>query len=155
MSDQIAPGAETSVSSRPASEAKKVSPKNPYVWGTGRRKTAVARVRIKPGTGQFKVNDRDLPEFFRVERDRIAVRSPLQVTDTLKSYDVFCNVQGGGPSGQAGAVLLGLARALAAANTVFEPKLREHNLLTRDSREVERKKYGRSGARRRFQFSKR
>lgn len=155
MSDQIAPNAESNVSSRPAPEAKKFSPKNPYVWGTGRRKTAVARVRIKPGTGQFKVNDRDLPEFFRVERDRIAVRSPLQVTDTLKSYDVFCNVQGGGPSGQAGAVLLGLARALAAANTVFEPKLREHNLLTRDSREVERKKYGRAGARRRFQFSKR
>lgn len=141
--------------SRPATDTKKSAVKNPYIWGTGRRKTAVARVRIKPGAGQFKVNDCDVDKFFRVERDRQSVRVPLAVTEAAKSFDVFVNVKGGGTSGQAGAVVLGLARALAKANPSFEPKLREHNLLTRDAREVERKKYGRAGARRRFQFSKR
>lgn len=140
---------------RTAPEGKKSRVNNPYIWGTGRRKTSVARVRIKAGAGQFKVNDRDVDKFFCVERDRQSVRIPLSVTDALKSFDVFVNVKGGGTSGQAGAVVLGLARALAKANPSFEPKLREHNLLTRDAREVERKKYGRSGARRRFQFSKR
>lgn len=128
---------------------------NPFIWGTGRRKTAVARVRIKPGAGKFMVNDRDVKEFFCVERDREAVHNPLKVTDTLKSVDVFVNVRGGGITGQAGAVSLGLSRALAEYNPEFEGKLRAENLMTRDARKVERKKYGRAGARRRFQFSKR
>jgi len=128
---------------------------NPYIWGTGRRKTSVARVRIRPGTGKFLVNDREVPEYFTVDRDRASVLQPLQVTEAAKSYDVFARVHGGGITGQAGAIVLGLARALAETNPDYEPKLREHKLLTRDPREVERKKYGRSGARKRFQFSKR
>lgn len=129
--------------------------KNPYFWGTGRRKTAVARVRVKPGTGVFKVNDRDVLDFFKVPFNREAVRKPLDVTDTGKTVDVFVNVCGGGITGQAGAVSLGLARALLKASAELEPKLRAADLLTRDARKVERKKYGRSGARKRFQFSKR
>ena len=129
--------------------------RNPYVWGTGRRKTAVARVRIKPGSGKFLVNNREADAFFCVEHDRQFVRTPLKVTDTIKTLDVFVNVRGGGITGQAGAVTLGLARALASYNPDFEPALRAGNLMTRDSRKVERKKYGQSGARRRFQFSKR
>jgi small subunit ribosomal protein S9 len=101
------------------------------------------------------VNEREVDDFFRVIKDRLAVRTPLNVTNTTKSMDVFVNVRGGGISGQAGAVVLGLARALVKANPDLEPKLREHNLLTRDARKVERKKYGRPGARKRFQFSKR
>lgn len=140
----------------PAPAPKKTSQgANPYSWGTGRRKTAVARVRIKPGTGEFTVNDRKVDEFFCIDRDRASVRRPLHVTDTTKQYDVFVNVKGGGITGQTGAVLLGLARALVVANSDLEPKLREHHLLSRDPRKVERKKYGRSGARKRFQFSKR
>lgn len=131
------------------------APVHSYYWGTGRRKTSVARVRVKPGQGAFVVNKREVDEFFRIDRDRAAVRKPLDVTDTGKLYDVFVNVHGGGFTGQTGAVVLGLARALVAANPDCEAKLREHNLLTRDPRKVERKKYGRRGARRRFQFSKR
>lgn len=129
--------------------------KNPYIWGTGRRKWAVARVRVRPGPGKFLVNNRDVGEFFRLEKDRKAVSQPLQVTEATASFDVLVTVHGGGVSGQAGAVVLGLARALVKVNPDFEPKLREHRLLTRDARKVERKKYGQSGARRRFQFSKR
>lgn len=126
-----------------------------YVWGTGRRKTSVARVRIRPGTGSFQVNGRDVDEYFRIERDRRSVRVPLEVTQTHKHVDVFVNVRGGGTSGQAGAISLGVARALKAVNRAYEPLLRDRGLLTRDSRQVERKKPGRPGARRRFQFSKR
>ncbi len=128
---------------------------NPYHWGTGRRKTAVARVRIKAGNGLFEVNHRAVDEFFKVGENQTAVRTPLKVTDTLKTMDVFVNVRGGGIHGQTDAVVLGLARALVKANADYEAKLRESNLLTRDSREVERKKYGQSGARKRFQYSKR
>lgn len=139
------------------SPAAKAAPsgKIPFTWGTGRRKTAVARVRIKSGEGKFLINHREVDAFFCVEHDRQAVRTPLKVTDTAKSLDVFVNVRGGGITGQAGAVTLGLARALAAYNPDFETALRAGDLLTRDARKVERKKYGRSGARRRFQFSKR
>jgi small subunit ribosomal protein S9 len=115
----------------------------------------VARVRIRPGDGKFVVNGRAVDDFFHLAKDRQAVRQPLQATEAGKSFDVFVNVQGGGVSGQAGAIVLGLARALTRADAGFEPKLRDLRLLTRDPREVERKKYGRSGARRRFQFSKR
>ena len=128
---------------------------NPFVWGTGRRKAAVARVRIKPGDGKFLINKREVDKFFCIQHDRDAVRKPLDVTEAAKNYDVFVNVGGGGITGQAGAVVLGLARALVKADAVHEPALREHNLLTRDPRRVERKKYGQRGARRRFQFSKR
>ncbi len=101
------------------------------------------------------VNDREVTKFFCVERDRESVQNPLRVTESAKSVDVFVNVRGGGITGQAGAVSLGLSRALAEYNPDFESKLRAQNLMTRDARKVERKKYGRSGARRRFQFSKR
>jgi small subunit ribosomal protein S9 len=101
------------------------------------------------------VNKREVDVFFCLAKDLQAVRQPLTVTNTAKTYDVFVNVIGGGLSGQAGAVMLGLARALLKASTDYEPKLREFNLLTRDPRKVERKKYGQRGARRRFQFSKR
>jgi small subunit ribosomal protein S9 len=139
----------------PASIPELSDPKRPYYWGTGRRKTAVARVRIKPGSGIFRVNDRELTDFFRVQSSRGVVQHPLEVTETSKTVDVFVNVNGGGITGQAGAVALGVARALMKANPQFEPKLRAANLLTRDSRKVERKKYGQSGARKRFQYSKR
>lgn len=126
-----------------------------YVWGTGRRKAAVARVRIRPGQGKFLINKREVDAYFCIARDRASVLRPLEVTETGKSYDVFVNVHGGGITGQSGAVVLGLARALAKTSADYLPKLREYNLLTRDPRKVERKKYGQRGARRRFQFSKR
>jgi len=139
----------------PAPKKKKSTVVNPYVWGLGRRKAAVARVRIKPGKGLFLINKREMEKFFCVARDRQAVRKPLDVTDTAKAFDVWVNVRGGGTTGQAGAVVLGLARALLGTSQDYEPALRQHNLLTRDARRVERKKYGQRGARRRFQFSKR
>lgn len=140
----------------PAPDKIKTLPKeNPYYWGTGRRKAAVARVRIRPGTGKFIVNKREVDTFFCIDKDRKAVRTPLNVSGTTKAVDVFVNVGGGGISGQAGAVVLGLARALVKANADYEPLLRAKRLLRRDPRRVERKKYGQRGARRRFQFSKR
>ncbi len=154
-SDPAAPAPAPSSAEAKPKPSTKGGPGATYFWGTGRRKTAVARVRIKPGDGKFEINDRAVDEFFKVERDRASVRNPLAVTETAKDFDVFVNVRGGGLTGQTGAVLLGLARALVVANSDNEPKLREHNLLTRDARKVERKKYGRRGARRRFQFSKR
>jgi small subunit ribosomal protein S9 len=127
-----------------------------YIWGTGRRKTSVARVRLKPsGKGSILVNERDMETYFVRERERLAVRAPLVATRTLGKYDVVVNVAGGGVSGQAGAVMLGIARALRKAESGAEEALRDGGFLTRDSRMVERKKYGRAGARRRFQFSKR
>lgn len=128
---------------------------NPYTWGLGRRKKAVARVRIKPGAGGFLINGRPLKEFFPTIQHQRAAFSPLASTESAESYDVFVNVGGGGLTGQAGAVELGLARALKIINPGLEPALREHHHLTRDSRSKERKKYGRRGARRGFQFSKR
>ncbi|HEB53025.1 MAG TPA: 30S ribosomal protein S9 [bacterium] len=128
---------------------------NPYIWGTGRRKTSTARVRIKPGTGKFVVNGKEVNDFFVTEDTRRSAVEPLVVTETRNNYDVWVNVDGGGITGQAGATSLGIARALRRENENFEPLLREHGLLTRDSREVERKKYGRHKARRSTQFSKR
>jgi small subunit ribosomal protein S9 len=126
-----------------------------WFWGTGRRKTSIARVRIRPGDGKFVVNNRPMDEFFTEERDRNDVVAPLQVTRMAGSWDVYCNVRGGGPTGQAGAILLGLARALSEAIPDVEHELRSHGHLTRDARMKERKKPGQPGARRRFQFSKR
>lgn len=128
---------------------------NPYIWGTGRRKTATARVRIKPGTGKFLINGREFDQFFVTNDTRRAAQQPLVVTETRNNYDIWVNVSGGGTTGQAGAVSLGIARALRAENENFDKILRDNGLLTRDSREVERKKYGRHKARRSTQFSKR
>lgn len=128
---------------------------NPYIWGTGRRKTATARVRIKPGTGKFVVNGKEFDQFFVTDDTRRAAQQPLVVTETRNNYDIAVNVLGGGPTGQAGAVSLGVARALRRENENFDKVLRDNGLLTRDSREVERKKYGKHKARRSTQFSKR
>ena len=124
-------------------------------WGTGRRKRAVARVRLMPGEGMIQINGRPLIDFFPRARDQKLVLAPLQATNTEARLDVFVNVHGGGITGQTGAVLLGIARALMKIMPETERLLREKGFLTRDARQVERKKYGRSGARRSFQFSKR
>ena len=129
--------------------------KGGFVWGTGRRKSAVARVRVKPGSGKFLVNNREVDAFFSELQHREQARSALKTTKTAGKLDVLVKVHGGGITGQAGAVLLGVARALKAYDPALEPLLREHDFLTRDPREVERKKYGQAGARARFQFSKR
>ena len=126
-----------------------------FTWGVGRRKTAVARVRVKAGTGLILVNGRPFDTFFPLEPERHAVHGPLLATQSAEKYDVWANVNGGGPSGQAGAMRLGIARALLKVDPVLEPLLRDGGFLTRDSRMVERKKYGQRKARRRFQFSKR
>jgi small subunit ribosomal protein S9 len=142
-----------------------------YIWGTGRRKTAVAQVRLKDGTGKIEINGRALDKYFTEVKDRNSVLAPLQATENVGKLDVFVRVKGGGSTGQAGAICQGLARAL---KKMFEPtapeptpdgtmpahppmvkKLRDSGLLTRDARMKERKKYGRRGARRSFQFSKR
>lgn len=128
---------------------------NPYTWGLGRRKSAVARVRIKPGAGEFVVNGKPLDNFFPTLRDSRTAQAALGLLDDPKTYDVFAKVHGGGPHGQAGAVQLGVARALKEANPALFEGLRENGLLTRDSRMKERKKPGKRGARRGFQFSKR
>ena len=128
---------------------------NPYIWGTGRRKTSTARVRVKAGSGKFVVNGKEVDAFFCTPDTQNQAVKPLVVTETRNTYDVWVNVTGGGVTGQAGAVSLGLARALRHENENFEGLLREHGLLTRDGREVERKKYGRHKARRSTQFSKR
>jgi small subunit ribosomal protein S9 len=126
-----------------------------FIWGLGRRKSSVARVRIKPGAGGFVVNGKPVDDFFPILQAQVRVRKPLEATETQSSYDIFCNVKGGGPTGQSDAVMLGLARALLSANPGLEEVLRGEGLLTRDGRMKERKKYGRRGARRGFQFSKR
>lgn len=130
-------------------------PKKHYFWGTGRRKSAVARVRLRPGSGKFEINKRPLDVFFSEDKDRSDATAPLKATETFGKVDVFVNVRGGGITGQAGAIMLGVARALKLANREYDHTLRAGGYLTRDSRMKERKKYGRRGARRSFQFSKR
>ena len=125
------------------------------ISATGRRKTAVARVRIKPGSGQFTVNDRPFEDYFPSLDQQNGVLAPLQTVDAAKKYDVAVNAHGGGPIGQVGAVRLGIARALCTADKENRPKLKAAGFLTRDPRMKERKKAGRPGARKRFQFSKR
>jgi small subunit ribosomal protein S9 len=125
------------------------------IWGTGRRKTAVARVRMKPGTGLIVVNGRPFDTYFPVEQQRHNVTAPLAAAQALEKWDVWAKVGGGGPMGQSGAMSLGIARALRLAEPALEEVLRGGGFLTRDSRMVERKKYGQRKARRRFQFSKR
>ena len=121
----------------------------------GRRKTSVARIIMKPGSGIVKVNNRTLESYFPVDTLRTAILSPFVVTETVGKYDVVANVDGGGLTGQAGSVKLGIARALLEINAEWKPKLRASEMLTRDPRMVERKKYGQKKARKRFQFSKR
>jgi small subunit ribosomal protein S9 len=144
------------VGSAPVVSAKPATPdKGGFIWGTGRRKSSVARVRVKPGKGELKINDREVTEYFSQVQDRNAVAAPLKATSTLGSLDVFVNVKGGGTSGQARATMLGIARALKNYDPSLLKALRDGGFLTRDSRMVERKKPGKPGARRSFQFSKR
>jgi small subunit ribosomal protein S9 len=124
-------------------------------YGTGRRKTSVARVFLRPGKGKITVNHRPLDVYFERESSKLVIRQPLELTESLSSFDIVVNVDGGGKSGQAGAIRLGIARALCEYNASLRPALKQQGLLTRDARKVERKKYGRPGARKRFQFSKR
>jgi small subunit ribosomal protein S9 len=133
----------------------KSEPKYGYWWGTGRRKKSVARVRIRQGEGKLLVNKKELGDYFKREQDRKAVTAPLKAIKAEKSFDVFVNVKGGGTTGQTGAAILGIARALKNYDGNFTPVLRDGGYLTRDPRMVERKKPGQPGARKRFQFSKR
>lgn len=151
MTDQ----APSTAAPAPATPVAPPAPGKTYFWGTGRRKTAIARVRVRPGSGKIAINKREFNNYFPIEALRNLCVAPMRATETLSKVDVFVNVHGGGPTGQAGAMSLGLARALVAMDTAHEPSLRAGQYLTRDSRKVERKKYGRAGARRRFQFSKR
>ena len=144
----------TATAAAPEAPAAPSGPKT-FVWGVGRRKSAVARVRIAPGSGKIEINGRTLNEYFTNERDRKVIFGPLEVSNTGGKMDVLVNADGGGPSGQTGAILMGLGRALVKYDQTFEAPLRQAGFLTRDSRMKERKKYGQRGARRRFQFSKR
>jgi small subunit ribosomal protein S9 len=123
--------------------------------GTGRRKTSIARVRLLPGNGNITINKRDIEEFFNYETLRVVVREPLMISETLDKYDVFVNVEGGGFTGQAGAIRHGIARALIESDEELRPILKKAGYLTRDSRMKERKKYGFKKARKSPQFSKR
>ena len=123
--------------------------------GTGRRKRAVARVFLRPGSGQMTINGRPLNEYFTTETARAMARQPLLATETADKFDVLVTADGGGTTGQAGAVRLGIARALVEFNSELRARLKEAGFLTRDPRSHERKKYGQKGARKRFQFSKR
>jgi small subunit ribosomal protein S9 len=124
-------------------------------YATGRRKESTARVFLRPGTGTIKVNHREFNEYFPIETLRIQVKTPLLLTETAEQFDVLATVTGGGVSGQAGAIRLGIARALCEFNVELRSRLKKDGLLTRDARAKERKKYGMAGARKRFQFSKR
>lgn len=124
-------------------------------YGTGRRKSSIARVFLRPGAGEFRVNDRPFEQYFVTEAQRIRARQPLVLTETTGSFDVVATVSGGGVDGQAGAVKMGIARALLEFNPELRGKVKAEGYLTRDSRVKERKKYGQKGARKRFQFSKR
>ena len=124
-------------------------------YGTGRRKTSTARVYLRPGSGDIKVNRRTFDDYFPNEALRMIIRQPLSLTDTLGKFDILVNVDGGGTAGQAGAVRHGITRALLEFNADLRPTLKKAGLVTRDPRQKERKKYGQKGARKRFQFSKR
>lgn len=128
---------------------------NEYIWGTGRRKSSVARVRVRPGTGTFVVNGREVKEYFNSAQWQNIAGAPLKTLGKENAYDVIATVRGGGSTGQSGAVAMGLARALKTIEPDSYGELREAGFLTRDPRMKERKKYGLRGARRAFQFSKR
>jgi small subunit ribosomal protein S9 len=139
----------------PAPTEQAAPTKRVYTWGVGRRKTAVARVRVAVGSGKIEVNGRTLNDYFTSEADRKSIFGPLEVTNTGGKLDVWAKCDGGGQTGQSGAIGMGLGRALAKYDSSLEVALRGGGFLTRDSRMKERKKYGQRGARRRFQFSKR
>lgn len=124
-------------------------------YGTGRRKTSIARVYIRPGSGQITINRRPIDEYFGSDLMKMIIRQPLTLTETQDKFDILVNVDGGGVSGQAGAIRHGISRALIDFNGELRPKLKSAGFLTRDAREKERQKPGLAGARRRFQFSKR
>ena len=124
-------------------------------YGTGRRKTSAARVFLRPGKGAITINRREFDNFFPTESLRVQVRQPLLLTETADKFDILATVEGGGVAGQAGAIRLGIARALCEYNIELRGRLKKEGLLTRDARAKERKKYGMAGARKRFQFSKR
>src|ERR1700712_5105166 len=147
--------ADTETPTAPAAESTEPKVKQTFIWGTGRRKSAVARVRVAAGTGKILINKRQLNDYFSSERDRKAIFGPLEVSNTGGKMDVIVNASGGGLTGQAGAVIMGLGRALVRYDGTLEKGLRDAGFLTRDSRMKERKKYGQRGARRKFQFSKR
>ena len=128
---------------------------NPYFYGTGRRKSSVARVRLYPGTGKITINDRDIDDYFGLDTLKLIVRQPLVLTETGEKLDVVCRVGGGGVTGQAGAIRHGLSRALLLYDENLRSALKKAGFLTRDPRMKERKKYGLKGARRAPQFSKR
>jgi len=145
--------AKTVAAPKPAK--KPVKDNGGFTWGTGRRKSSIARVRIRPGKGQVLVNKKSVDDYFTQQQDRNSVVAPLKAIDAEKSFDVFVNVKGGGTTGQAGATMLGLARALKKYDEGLVKTLRDGGYLTRDGRMVERKKPGQKGARKKFQFSKR
>ena len=124
-------------------------------YGTGRRKTSTARVYLRPGAGEVKINRKAFEQYFPNETLRMIIRQPLQLTETTNKFDILVNVDGGGPAGQAGAIRHGITRALIEFNADLRPTLKHAGLVTRDPRIKERKKYGQKGARKRFQFSKR
>ena len=128
---------------------------NPYFYGTGRRKKSVARVRVYPGTGKIIINDREIDDYFGLDTLKLIVRQPLALTGTADKFDIVCKVQGGGVTGQAGAIRHGISRALLQYDEALRPALKKAGFLTRDPRMKERKKYGLKGARRAPQFSKR
>ena len=124
-------------------------------YGTGRRKTSTARVYLRAGGGEFKINRKAFDQYFPNETLRMIIQQPMRLTETTTKFDVLINVRGGGPAGQAGAIRHGITRALMEYNADLRPALKEAGLVTRDPRIKERKKYGQKGARKRFQFSKR
>jgi small subunit ribosomal protein S9 len=126
-----------------------------HYYGTGRRKSSVARVFLRPGSGKFEVNGREFDKYFLTEAQRVEIKQPLVTSETTSTFDIQANVSGGGPNGQAGAVKMGIARALLVFNVELRKKLKAEGFLSRDARSKERKKYGQKGARKRFQFSKR
>lgn len=131
-----------------------MSPQTQY-YGTGRRKTAAARVFLRPGSGKIEVNGREIDDYFPIDIHKMIIRQPLALTETVETFDAFVTVEGGGASGQAGAIRHGISRALLEYDGELRERLKGAGLLTRDPRKKERKKYGQKGARARFQFSKR
>jgi small subunit ribosomal protein S9 len=131
------------------------SSSQPHYYGTGRRKTAAARVFLRPGSGKIEVNGREIDDYFPIDIHKMIVRQPLALTEMVESFDAYVTVEGGGASGQAGAIRHGIARALLEVDGELRERLKGAGLLTRDPRKKERKKYGQKGARARFQFSKR
>ena len=123
-------------------------------FATGRRKSSIARVRFLPGTGKININERDIEQYFGRETSKMVLKQPLVLTETMGKYDIIVNVEGGGSTGQAGAIRIGIARVLEKIDSDLRPALKKAGMLTRDPRDVERQKYSQPGARKRFQFSK-